>query len=298
MSLPPDFSSVPTGPPTAPEGWVHGHGVQGVTSPHHRAPVSPGFDPTSAPPTEGPLPKWGLIDIFLGLLFIIAAVIVATGLGLAVGGLDTMDDLVDGDLSGADAIIFLALTTIGQSGAMGLWPVIVSRWKGRNIRLDFGWRFEKIDLAYGVGVGVAMLFLAALVSFGVSALVGLDPGADESSNTQIISDAADGPAFIIILVAAVVLAPIVEELFFRGLCLRAIERRFGTKVGVIGSTLLFTLPHFTNPSLAGTTVLFAAIGTVGLVLAILTVKTGRLGGAVIAHAVFNAAGVAATLAAA
>ncbi len=277
MSLPPDFSIVPTGPPTF-------GSVPGETPP----------PPGRFAPTE---PRWGIPDIVLGLLFIIAAVVIATGLGLAIGGLDTMDDLANGDLSGTDAIIFLALTTFGQSGAMGLWPVIVSRWKGHSIAYDFGWRFQPIDIAYGLGIGGLMLFLAAVVSFLVSSLVGLDPGADESTNTQIISDAADGPAFVIIFVAAVVLAPIVEELFFRGLCLRAIEKRFGTVAGVLGSTFLFTLPHFTNPSLAGTAVLFAAIGTVGLVLAILTVKTGRLGAAVIAHAVFNGIGVAATLAA-
>lgn len=278
VSLPPEFSSVPTSPPPAPVGWVLGQ---------------------PAPPSQHPAPsqRWGIPDILLGFLFIIAAVVVATGLGLAIGGLDTMDALVDGDLSGTDAIIFLALTTLGQSGAMGVWPVIVARWKGGGVRSDFGWRFELVDIAYGLGVGGLMLVLAAIVAFVVSSLVGLDPGADESSNTQIISDAADGPAFIVILIAAVVLAPIVEELFFRGLCLRAIEKRFGTLAGVLGSTFLFTLPHFTNPSWAGTTVLFAAIGTVGLVLSVLTVRTGRLGGAVIAHAVFNAVGVAATLAA-
>ena len=248
------------------------------------------------PPNGAPAdPRWGIPDIVLGIVFIVAAVILATGLGLAIGGLDTLDDLANGDLSGTDAIVFLALTTFAQSGAMGVWPVIVARWKGRGVKLDFGWQFQPIDIAYGLGVGVLMLFLAASVSYAVSSLVGLDPGAEESTNTQIISDAADGPAFVIILIAAVLLAPIVEELFFRGLCLRAIEKRFGTLAGVLGSTFLFTLPHFTNPSLAGTSVLFAAIGTVGLVLAVLTVKTGRLGAAIIAHAVFNAVGVVATL---
>lgn len=236
-------------------------------------------------------------DIVLGLLFIIAAVIVATIVAVAITGLDTLEALAEGDLSGTDAVVFLALTTVAQALAMGFWPVLVARWKGTGVAADFGWRFNVVDIAYGLGVGSAMLFLAAVVNFGVSALVGLDPAADEATNTQVVSDAADGPALVIILLAAVVFAPIVEELFFRGLCLRAIERRFGTVAGVLVSSLLFTLPHFTNPSLAGTAVLFSAIFTVGLVLAVLTVKTGRLGGAVLAHAVFNAVGVAATLAA-
>ncbi len=278
MSLPPDFSAVPTRPPAAPDGWLPGLPA-----------------PASHPPALAQ--RWGLPDIVIGFVFIIVIVAVATVLGLAIGGLDTMDQLVDGDLSGADTLIFLALTSFGQGAAMGSWPVIVARWKGNGVRNDFGWRFEWVDIAYGLGIGGLMLFLAGGVGYGVSALVGLDPGAGESTNTQIISDASGGPAFFIILMAAVVIAPIAEELFFRGLCLRAIEKRFGTVAAVLGSTFLFTLPHFTNPSLAGTTVLFAVIGSVGLVLAVLTVKTGRIGAAVIAHAVFNGVGVAATLAA-
>lgn len=234
-------------------------------------------------------------DIVLGLLVIVAAVAVATVLAVAITGFDTLESLADGDLSGTDAVVFLALTTFGQAGAMGLWPVIVARWKGAGVRRDFGWRFTWIDLAYGLGIGGLLLFLAAGLSYGVSALVGLDPGAEESTNTEIILDAGDGAALVIIAIAAVVLAPIVEELFFRGLCLRAIERRFGTVTGVLASSVLFTLPHFTNPSLAGTTVLFSVIFSIGVVLAILVVKTGRLGAAVIAHAVFNSIGVAAAL---
>lgn len=235
-------------------------------------------------------------DIVLGLLVIVVAVAVATVLAIAITGLDTIEALADGDLSGTDAVVFLALTTVGQAGAMGLWPVVVARWKGAGVVRDFGWRFQWVDLAYGLGIGGVLLFLAAALSFGVSALVGLEAGADEATNTQIIADAGDGVALVVIAIAAVVLAPIVEELFFRGLCLRAIERRFGTVTGVLASSVLFTLPHFTNPSLAGTAVLFSVIFAIGLVLAMLVVRTGRLGAAVIAHAVFNAIGVAAALA--
>jgi membrane protease YdiL (CAAX protease family) len=159
---------------------------------------------------------------------------------------------------------------------------------------DFGLRFRPIDVAWALGTAFIMLVLAG--GLGYLLTEALDVGSDESTNTEIISDAADTEAIWIIVIAAVVLAPLVEELFFRGLCLRAIEKRFGTTVAVVGSTILFTIPHFTNPSLAGTVVLFSVIGMVGLFLALLVVRTKRLGPAILAHAAFNAVGVIGVLA--
>ncbi len=224
-------------------------------------------------------------DILLGVAFVVSIVVVATIGGLLVVGLDALRPLAEGDLDATDAVVFLGLATLAQGLAMGIWPVIVARWKGGGVVEDFGLRVRPIDVVYGLGVAVAMLLVAGGIATLLSELLGAD--AADSTNTQIIDDAANTSAIWIIAIAAVVVAPIVEELFFRGLCLRAIEKRFGTTAAVVGSSILFTLPHFTNPSLAGTAVLFAAIGTVGLALALLVVATGRLGPAIVAHALFN-----------
>lgn len=273
---PTSFSAgpVPTSPPPPPDGWQPGQPV-----------------PVAATP---PPSRWGIADIVLGFVFIFVVVAGSTILGVAVVGLDAIEALADGDLSGTDAVVILGITTFGQGAAMGLWPVIVARWKGRGVVEDFGLRFRPVDIAWGLGTGFVILILAG--ALGALLTEALDVGSEESTNTQIISDAADTQALWIIVAAAVALAPVVEELFFRGLCLRAIEKRFGTTWAVIGSTVLFTIPHFANPSLAGTVVLFSIIGMVGLFLALLVVRTGRLGPAIIAHAAFNVVGVIGVLA--
>lgn len=265
----------PTGPPPAPEGWQPGQ------------PVPPRAS-TSTPN------RWGLPDILLGFVFIVVAVALSTIVGLAIVGLDAVESLAEGDLSGTDAVVLLGLTTVAQSAAMGAWPIIVARWKGRGVAEDFGLRFRPVDIGMGLGVAFVMLVLAGGVGYALTEA--LDVGGDEATNTEIISDAADTQALWIIVIAAVVLAPLVEELFFRGLCLRAIQKRLGTTAAVIGSTVLFTIPHFANPSLAGTAVLFSVIGMVGFLLALLVVRTGRLGPAIVAHAAFNAVGVLGVLA--
>ena len=77
-------------------------------------------------------------------------------------------------------------------------------------------------------------------------------------------------------------APLVEELFFRGLLQRSLARRFGPVVAVGGSAVAFGLAHFEALQLA-------ALILFGLVLGLLADRTGRLGPGIVAHATFNAA---------
>ena len=80
----------------------------------------------------------------------------------------------------------------------------------------------------------------------------------------------------------VVVAPVVEELFFRGLLLRSMVQRWGTRVGVVGSSVIFGATHFQA-------IQFPALALAGLLFAVLAVRAGRLGPAIAAHAGFNAA---------
>jgi membrane protease YdiL (CAAX protease family) len=81
-------------------------------------------------------------------------------------------------------------------------------------------------------------------------------------------------------------APLVEELFFRGLLFRALLGRapVPVPVAVVVSALLFALAHFEA-------VQFAGLAVFGVVLALLAWRTGRLMPGIGAHAAFNLAAV-------
>jgi membrane protease YdiL (CAAX protease family) len=79
-------------------------------------------------------------------------------------------------------------------------------------------------------------------------------------------------------------APLVEELFFRGLLFRALLGRTPVPVAVVVSSLLFALAHFEA-------VQFAGLAVFGVVLALLAWRTGRLMPGIGAHAAFNLAAV-------
>jgi membrane protease YdiL (CAAX protease family) len=127
--------------------------------------------------------------------------------------------------------------------------------------------------------------LVPLVSLPIIWLAGVD--LDKLSQpARELGDKATTPGGIALLFLTVAIgAPLAEELFFRGLVLRAFEKRVGTRWAVAASSVVFGATHFQALQ-------FPALTAAGVVFALLVVTTGRLGPAIFAHMAFNAATVA------
>ena len=93
-----------------------------------------------------------------------------------------------------------------------------------------------------------------------------------------------GPAGVTLLVVgAVLIAPLSEELFFRGMLLQALWRRVGGPWRAIaGSALAFAAIHYPQPQTV------VPLFTLGLILGYLRVRSRSLAACVLAHALFNA----------
>ena len=89
-----------------------------------------------------------------------------------------------------------------------------------------------------------------------------------------------GSASLLLVVLVVVGAPIIEELFFRGLLLRSIQARWSDWLALVASSILFGLAHFQLLQLP-------ALVMFGLVAGYCAQRTGRLGMSICAHAGFN-----------
>lgn len=232
-------------------------------------------------------PWWGLGDVLLSVPVVIAFSIVGAILGGIVSSLSG-DGGIDLEDAGETSLAFLALAGLGQQAGQTVWPWVVSKWKGRGMALDWRWTFKPIDIAIGLGVAVAAQIAAGLVGVGVSILVGLEDNST-AENTQFLTDSKGSLWIIAIIFMVCVGAPISEELLFRGLIHRAFEKRGGPILAIIGSTFLFGIIHLNGEPITsdGQIVLWASIGTVGLILGITAQYVGRLGPCVIAHVIFN-----------
>jgi membrane protease YdiL (CAAX protease family) len=120
--------------------------------------------------------------------------------------------------------------------------------------------------------------------------LGWDGDRDLSAEARELTDkATDAVGVVLLVLVVVVLAPIIEELFFRGLLLRSLERRVGRWGALIISSLVFGAVHLQALQ-------FLALTVIGLVLGWLTQHFGRLGPAIWAHVAFNGVATALLLA--
>jgi membrane protease YdiL (CAAX protease family) len=271
-------------PPSAPGGgWVPGHPGE-----------PPGTAPVSPPATKGAAGFWllmGLVGFAVGQ--VVGAIFVAVA--AAVAG-------ESGQLSKFATMAAPPEWYIGTS-LVGLWtgfflgPLVASkvRGTGRFVR-DLGIRFRPADVA-GIPIGLAgQVILDALYAPFIKHLKHF------TAPTHRLIGAAHGWGFLAIAILTVVGAPFFEEILFRGLALRALTRLFtpmaahptrrraaGVVLAVVVDGLLFGLAHWELYQ-------FAGLAAFGMLLAIVSYKTGRLGMNMVAHASFNLVAVLAVLA--
>ena len=231
-------------------------------------------EPVTAEPPP-PRQRWGLGDFLFGLFAGYSLATLIAALFYAATG-DEDPGLLGQGVSQA------GLWT-GMVGA----AVMASRKKGAGrLRDDFGFRFKWSDLGVGVlvAVGVQLLLLPA-IGLLLRPLLG-EP--EVSGPVRDLLDKSQGPAFIGLVLSVAVGAPIVEELFFRGLLLRSLQkRRLPTSVAVFLAAVAFGLAHASALPVEAVLLVMISLTAFGAVLAILAIRTGRLGASIVAHAAFN-----------
>ena len=211
---------------------------------------------------------------------------IVTVIAITIGG----DDLTD------NPVYALFFGTAAFQVMQATYPWLVSRRKGLGVKED--WRFVSSlpnDIFIGLGLAALCVIGSQIATFGAAALVGLED-TNDASNTGILDDNRGSIWIVGVIFLVVVGAPLAEELLFRGLILRVLQKSLGGVFAVVISSILFAIPHWqADASWQETIVLLSALATVGLVLGAGAVVTNRLGPAIIAHFVFNAIGTVVTL---
>jgi membrane protease YdiL (CAAX protease family) len=149
------------------------------------------------------------------------------------------------------------------------------------------------EIRAGVGFG---LLLYPGIAFGIGLVVSLIvsqlSGKPVSPPKQVPSDLT-ALGTVITVVYAVVIAPIHEELYFRGILFRTLRDRYGFGVGATFSGLAFGLIHYAGAtaSLASNLVLMLTMVFTGFALAYLYERRGNIVAPMFAHATFNTIGI-------
>jgi uncharacterized protein len=207
---------------------------------------------------------------------------------VAADGLEALESSTE--TSPGQVAFGLVFTMILQLVVFGLslLPLLAA---GRPFRRLLGpTRPSMFMVALGLGVGVVTVVLTYMVNI---ALVLAFDGADDPVEQGLMETVLSGGfATFLAIVIAVVLAPITEEVVFRGVLHRALADRAGVLVGAVVSSAIFAVIHI--EVLVSQPLGLGGLFVVGLVLAYAYHYTGSLLVPILGHAVFN--GVSITLA--
>ena len=134
------------------------------------------------------------------------------------------------------------------------------------------------------------LALAALIAIylGAALALGLSGAGDEQNLTPEGWDSSRAGAYALSFLAVVVVAPVTEELLYRGLGLSLLLARTGTPVAVGITAVLFGLGH-------GLVLSLAAFVWFGIVIALVRLRSDSIYPAFAVHCAFNAIGMTAPL---
>ena len=229
-----------------------------------------------------PLEEDAVVDRGLpGIRLAFAAYAAAVGMSLVVGLV-----LVHAGRPGG-RLTLLILTEVALWTALIGGCVIVSRRRGTGSLIrDFAFRFRWIDLGFGLAGSLVGRLMAGLF---VAPIPFVPSRNLRTADRTIIGGPTHGPAaWTTLVVITCIGAPLVEELFFRGLVQTRLVGRYGPFAGIFVASVLFGAAHMIAWNGAITFVYAWAIVGGGVVLGTLRYLTGRLGPSIVAHAFFNA----------
>lgn len=229
------------------------------------------WDPTPIEEVEEREP--GLPGIVLAFL----AFAVGVGLGVLLG---VVVESSERERAGEIVLASLALWTPLVAAL-----VFISRRRGTgSFTRDYAVSVRWSDIGFGVAGWIA----GRLVSASFVAPIPFPSGSLDEIDEARFGDAIQGGwTWAALIFVTVVAAPLIEELFFRGLVQTRLVGRFGPVVGISVASLLFGAAHLIAWQGMWTFAYAWAITGAGLVLGTIFHLTKRLGTPILAHAFFN-----------
>ena len=226
---------------------------------------------TPEPVTRPARIAWGLPDALLcWMAGYLGAILASFPLYASQGSTDIDTKLVFGIILPAQQ-----LTVV-------LAVVYVSRLKGqKSLARDFGFVIRLRD-AKALVVGAV---LEVGLTLALLPILQLDPDAKNQQLLSDLKDHRDAATVVLFVIGAVIFAPVVEELLFRGVLLRGLLRRVDPTIAVLASGIIFALVHYVGDP--NTLPFLPALAGLGVFLAVVTVRSGDLSTAIFIHAGFN-----------
>lgn len=194
--------------------------------PHQPVPPS-GPNPATVCGPVSRTHRWGL-----GAFLLVELVYLLASASFAAAGVDT-------EKSRSVGTVLLAVTvpTVVAAGLAMLVTKVRGNGPRTDLRLRWSWRGLMLGLMFGLG-GLSITIPAALVYVSI-----VGPEANSAAGEIFGGLRASWPWAMAVFVVVVFVAPLCEEIVYRGLLWEAVDRRWGRWVALVVTTVVFALAH-------------------------------------------------------
>lgn len=244
--------------------------------------ISPGVpQPPESPPLSSPLPEdppWNLWDVALIAIFAFVTLLIGLRVAVEVAhSLPHFHQVKRIDLA-QNAVVLAPAQTLAYLVVVTFMVQLVRMRRRTPFRTAISWSeppLKRTLLALGGGTGLALLssVFTGLFSHWMPKSFPVD---------KLFRDA--GSAYVL-SIFGIIVAPFVEELFFRGFLYPALARRIGVVPSVVLTAAGFAVVH--QEQLAQAWVPLAWLFIVGMVLTVVRARTKSVATCVLIHMAYN-----------
>ncbi|MDD4865886.1 MAG: lysostaphin resistance A-like protein [Mycobacterium sp.] len=185
-----------------------------------------------------------------------------------------------GRLSG-DGHIFagtFALAVATPAVTAALLAMLITRLRGNGPRIDLSMRWSRRGLLLGLAFGAGGLVFTLPASQVYTRL--MEPTGNAAVTKIFGGVRTSWPWAVTVFLVVAVVAPLCEEIVYRGLLWEAVDRRWGRWVALVATTVVFALAHF-QPTRA------PLLMVVALPIGLARFYSGALPASIVAHQVSN-----------
>jgi len=232
-----------------------------------RLPPPASLAPQQSSGTYLPESNWsyGYTALVLVLGIIVGPFLALIGAGIA-GGTSAMEDI--------SALALLSVQGVASLGAVAA----VSWFKGsRSWRRDFGFKIEARHV-WGIAAGMVLQIAVALLTLPIVRLLSEDDRPQQEIS-RLATDLAGWEIAIFGFLVAVV-APVFEEIVYRGMLLGRLVKSMSRRRAVLISSAVFAATHLLDPNAI---LVVPGLFLVGLALGYLALRAGNIGLPIFAH---------------
>ena len=219
--------------------------------------------------------KWSLRDMIYSILFLVAVLTgIYFGIARIIIALKIGERINSSNITNLSFSVLYGIQVVLMVGVV--WFFTIHLRKGRWS--DLGFKYYSFIKA--IWYSFLALLLIMLINFAyvilMTRIFKISPPSGKIE--ELIAN--NNVSYILLLVVVSVIAPVCEEIFFRGFLFQGFKKRWGVPAGIFISSVLFSAAHLDLYN-------FLPLLAIGWVLAYLFHKTKSLLPVIFLHAVYN-----------